>query len=366
MIQDNTLVGCNYSGADGTGDWDYAGIHIEDQDERTSEYTVVHRNSVSDGINGIQTWSDNVAIVENIIFDMGKAFANEKVVGSRTYKNSAILVGSNLGSGDFDPAGVVIQNNNIYNNYWGLYYSPLLTNGVTATDNWWGDWTGPSGAFSGFGDPVSAKVIVDPWLTVPYPQVDADADGVEDGTDNCPATANHDQLDSDGDGIGNACDPTPYPPTPPATPPAPPPAGGAGSVPLIPVTGAGELVELSCDVANTLELPGGDSIIFDAVLCGYFAELVTETEETLPVELPDGSDFVAGLTLNLLLDGELVDGETFTVSFVIPEGMEGSDFAIMAWDADAGSWVEVSSVTVADGFVTVTVDYSGTFVLVAR
>jgi len=135
--------------------------------------------------------------------------------------------------------------------------------------------------------------------------------------------------------------------------------------PLIPVTG-GELVELSCDVANTLELPGGESIIFDAVLCGYVAQLVTELEETLPVELPDGSAFVAGLTLNLLLDGELVDGETLTVSFAIPEGMEGSDFAVMAWDAETNNWVEVGDVTVADGFVTVTVDYPGTFVLVAR
>ena len=84
------------------------------------------------------------------------------------------------------------------------------------------------------------------------------------------------------------------------------------------------------------------------------------------MELPDGSAFVAGLTLNLLLDGELVDGETLTVSFAIPEGMESSDFAILAWDADAGIWVEVGDVTVVDGFVTITVDYPGTFVLVAR
>ncbi len=36
--------------------------------------------------------------------------------------------------------------------------------------------------------------------------VDTDSDGVEDGLDNCPATANADQADNDGEGTGDACD----------------------------------------------------------------------------------------------------------------------------------------------------------------
>lgn len=36
--------------------------------------------------------------------------------------------------------------------------------------------------------------------------LDSDSDGVADGSDNCPSTANADQLDTDGDGLGNACD----------------------------------------------------------------------------------------------------------------------------------------------------------------
>jgi hypothetical protein len=36
---------------------------------------------------------------------------------------------------------------------------------------------------------------------------DSDADGVQDGPDNCPATANPAQADYDGDGVGDACDP---------------------------------------------------------------------------------------------------------------------------------------------------------------
>jgi len=42
---------------------------------------------------------------------------------------------------------------------------------------------------------------------------DADSDGVYDGIDNCPFTANPGQEDVDGDGVGDACDSTPSTPT---------------------------------------------------------------------------------------------------------------------------------------------------------
>lgn len=35
---------------------------------------------------------------------------------------------------------------------------------------------------------------------------DADGDGIDDATDNCPMAANGDQADADGDGLGNVCD----------------------------------------------------------------------------------------------------------------------------------------------------------------
>jgi hypothetical protein len=78
-------------------------------------------------------------------------------------------VGSNWGSGDIDPTGVVIQYNNIHGNYWGLFYSTDLTNGVTAEKNYWGDATGPHHdpnnplPFHGLGDDVSANVDFMPW-----------------------------------------------------------------------------------------------------------------------------------------------------------------------------------------------------------
>lgn len=47
--------------------------------------------------------------------------------------------------------------------------------------------------------------------------LDADGDGVPDATDNCTFVPNAEQLDSDLDAIGNACDLTPFPPSPIAT-----------------------------------------------------------------------------------------------------------------------------------------------------
>ncbi|MCG7928723.1 MAG: thrombospondin type 3 repeat-containing protein [Candidatus Thiodiazotropha lotti] len=42
--------------------------------------------------------------------------------------------------------------------------------------------------------------------SVSFTELDSDADGVGDTTDNCPVVANADQLDTDGDGVGDLCD----------------------------------------------------------------------------------------------------------------------------------------------------------------
>ena len=159
-IYGNTLTGCNYYGGDGTGDWDYASIHVDEN----CPNTVIDSNTVSDGINGIQIWSYDCEVTNNEIYNMGFTYGCEKTVGSRTYRNSGILVGSNWGFSDIDPIGTVIQSNNIYDNHWGLFYSTDLLNGVDAECNWWGDVSGPSGSGDGSGDAVSDNVDFEPWL----------------------------------------------------------------------------------------------------------------------------------------------------------------------------------------------------------
>jgi parallel beta-helix repeat protein len=70
-VYDNTLTGCNYQGADETGDWDYASIHVQDDDQVSptviGDHVIIDSNTVSDGINGIQTWANDVTITNNEI-----------------------------------------------------------------------------------------------------------------------------------------------------------------------------------------------------------------------------------------------------------------------------------------------------------
>ena len=169
-IYNNTLTGCNYFGGDGTGDWDYASIHV---DENCGN-TIVDNNDISDGINGIQIWSDDCTVENNTIYDMGSTYAVTKVTGDGVYYNSGIIIGTNWLTNNFKPTGTTITGNSIYNNSYGLYVRHYATESpgdfsvlsVTATCNWWGNDSGPSGpGGTGSGDAVSLNVDYNPWLT---------------------------------------------------------------------------------------------------------------------------------------------------------------------------------------------------------
>ena len=171
-IYDNTLTGCNYYGADGTGDWDYASIHVADN----CNNTIVDKNDVSDGINGIQIWADNCEVTNNTIYNMGLTYNDTKVTADGTYYNSGIIVGTNWLTNNLKPTGTTITGNSIYGNVYGLYvrdYANLSPGdpsvlSVTAENNWWGNATGadhssnPHGTGLG-GDAVSDNVDFTPW-----------------------------------------------------------------------------------------------------------------------------------------------------------------------------------------------------------
>ena len=170
-IHNNTVTGCNYYGDDGTGDWDYASIHVAEN----CENTVVDGNTVTDGINGIQIWSDNCTVTNNTIYNMGLTYADTKTTGDGTYYNSGIIVGTNWLTSNIRPTETTVKWNNIYDNHYGLYVrdyatlspgDPVPLN-VTAEHNYWGDGgTGENHGKPGEGgnNPVSVTVDYDPWI----------------------------------------------------------------------------------------------------------------------------------------------------------------------------------------------------------
>jgi len=367
----NQIVGNTVTGLSTLGLSD-EGIHIQ-----SSTNVKIEENEVSDFLGGLASGYTRGKSGSGIVVYGGSSASIE----NNFIQNNSIGVFLPVRDGTASP-DVILKDNVIAGNiadglanvkypisgswkWWDNDGNPLyhgFTNGdlIDAMYNYWGCDDGPGSTGC---DTIFGNVNFDPWL------IDPDLDGVfesSDGSggyaDNCPNTANADQLDSDGDGIGNACDSTPSG--------SQPGGGGIGFVPaasfIIPVTG-GELIALSGIAGTNLQTPSGAGVIFNDPMEGYSASLNMEESGTLPYGLPTGSSFVDGLTLNLTYDGNTMvtlEGEaTLTTYFPIPVGMEGETFAILHWDIDSGSWVELP-VTIIGGYVQTAVDFTGTFILV--
>lgn len=141
-VYDNNIDNCNNYGVDGTGDWDYASIHVDEN----SDNVIIDNNNISDGISGVQIWGNSCIITNNKIYDMGSSYANTKVTSDGTYYNTGIIIGSNWLTNNFKPTGTIITDNKIYNNHWGMYvrdYENLSPSdsavlNVIAEYNYWG------------------------------------------------------------------------------------------------------------------------------------------------------------------------------------------------------------------------------------
>ncbi|MEM9885875.1 MAG: right-handed parallel beta-helix repeat-containing protein [Bacteroidota bacterium] len=73
--------------------------------------------------------------------------------------------GVTIGFNASDATTAIINNNDIFDNtLFGVNSTNAL---IDASNNWWGDASGPSGAGIGTGDTISQNVIFCPWLTTP-------------------------------------------------------------------------------------------------------------------------------------------------------------------------------------------------------
>ncbi len=166
----------------------------------------------------------------------------------------------------------------------------------------------------------------------------------------------------------------------------------------VPDTG-GTPVPSDCEEykGTLLHLPDGSTA---KVVCPVDGDFIVERvpQDKLPGALPTGPIFVDALTISLKQGLEAVtvlkDGGYFVVSFKVPEEFKGKRFSIMYWDVTAkdgaGTWVELPREQFAgqefplhpetpeDGmeilrgvydykdYVSVKVNFTGTFALIAR
>jgi hypothetical protein len=114
---------------------------------------------------------------------------------------------------------------------------------------------------------------------------------------------------------------------------------------FIPVTG-GLTQKLACPVGSNqvvLTLESGDQVRFIG-LCDLDAVLDKIPEESLPGSIPTGTTFVSDLQINVLEDGKLL--ELFTsgsieISFAVPQAFQGKNLALMFWDTESLTWIEI-------------------------
>ena len=108
-----------------------------------------------------------------------------------------------------------------------------------------------------------------------------------------------------------------------------------------------ELIPLSCRAPITrLLLPSGDYVEF-AGLCGYEAEVKLESIDLLPPGLSGHGDPWTAVSVTLFRQGSpvpVIPAPT-TLSFWVPQVVEGQPFSVLYWDAlakdGAGEWLEL-------------------------
>ena len=145
--------------------------------------------------------------------------------------------------------------------------------------------------------------------------------------------------------------------------------GGAGPLPWNVVNApdsGGQNNTLDCTqyVGTELVLPNGDHVLLPCPIgstTGSSGSLSGLTGGNLPGKLDSKYTFVAGLDASVTPS---LTGGMITVSFKIPAGKTGANFAILLWDGT--KWVNVGGSINPPGYFSVTTSLTGDFVLVTQ
>ncbi|HET9911948.1 MAG TPA: right-handed parallel beta-helix repeat-containing protein [Anaerolineales bacterium] len=138
---------------------------------------------------------------------------------------------------------------------------------------------------------------------------------------------------------------------------------------IVPVSG-GEQIELDCKSysGTKLILPNGDRVILPCPIHDT-GILTGRPADQLPAPLGAPFAFASALEVQVIRNGEVLSRVNIgmTIDFKIPDGMQGQEFTILSWDAEASQWVEVSGGTqTGDGHFMVTSSFTGIYVLVTK
>jgi nitrous oxidase accessory protein NosD len=155
-VAGSTFTDNTYTGK-GDGDWlDYA-LDISAGAEVTVTGNTISNNTGEATVDG----STSAGILVSTYFGAG----TEAVIENNNLLDNTL--GIAVGYTAADTSDVQVAQNNITGNTeYGIL--ALENTRVTATENWWGDATGPDGEGLGTGDKVSEHVGFEPWLCGPF------------------------------------------------------------------------------------------------------------------------------------------------------------------------------------------------------
>jgi parallel beta-helix repeat protein len=281
---------------------------------------------------------------------------------------------------------ISISNTTANNNYWGIYLEdaasgPILLTNITALGNRYSGLE-IQGSLLNFSlvDPIEGSL---PDVNIVCSRFNNNGGGVYmEGVNNVTlngvsATGNgkYDiEIEADGDVITlSGCSVSGEE------------IGPGGKI--VDITG-GEQIAVDCAYAFTqLVMNNGDFAKF-AGFCDVNASFNHLEKTSLPGALPEGYAYAGGYTESVEgAEAGIIPASGFAkLSLVVPEEMKGKSLVVMFWDSGAGKWVEIpvsgheatfsasnpamkvlTGVTSSgDGKVNFSVNFTGTFVLVAK